>query len=101
MKKALIDVAKELAEAHRQEDPETREVYLADGQDEVRLVEVSGSLESSGEVLPFRFQARPDQGVPYPSVIVLLSPEEWDALRAGKLSLPPGWGDPSTLKKIA
>ena len=99
--KTVLDVAKELAAAHRNEDPDTLEIYVADAEDEVRLVEVSNTVKSSGEVLPFRFMARPDLGVPYPSVVVLLSPEEWDSIHRGKLSLPSGWGEPSALKKIA
>ena len=99
--KTVLEVARELAAAHRTEDPETQEVYVAEADDEVRLVEVSTSLEASGEVLPFRFKARPDKGVPYPSIVVLLHPEEWAAVRAGKLQLPIGWGPPTDLKKIA
>ena len=53
--KPIGEVAKELAEAHRKEDPATSDVFLAPHPAEVRLVEVSGSLAPSGEVLPFRF----------------------------------------------
>src|SRR5438067_30918 len=70
--KPIAEVAKELAEAHRKEDPDTKEIFLAPHPAEVRLVEVSGSLGSSGEVLPFRFAPSPENDVPYPSVVVLL-----------------------------
>lgn len=96
----MREVAADLARAHRQEDPATQAIYLAPGEDEIRLVEVSGSLGTAGEVLPFRFTARPDLGVPYPSVVVLLSIEEWNDLLKGKLHLPSGWGDPSLLTKL-
>jgi hypothetical protein len=99
--KSIDEVAKELAEAHRKEDPETREVFLAPHGVEVRLVEVSGSLAPSGEVLPFRFAPRPDLGVPYASVVVLLSEDDWTRLQKGDLKLPADWGTPETLKKIA
>lgn len=99
--KTILEVARELATMHRQEDPETEEVYLADADDEVRLVEVSRSIPWSGEILPFRFTPRPDQGIPYPSIVILLNPDEWEALRSGKLALPKGWGTPSSLRKIA
>lgn len=98
--KSIYETARELALAHRREDPETREVYLADAPDEVRLVEVSGSVGYTGEVLPFRFAAKPDLGIPYPSVVVLLSPEEWTELRGGKLALPQGWGDSADLRQV-
>ncbi len=101
--KSIPDVARELAEAHQKEDPETKSVFLAEdpGQAEVRLVEVSGSVRNSGDVLPFRFAPRPDMGIPYASVIVLLSEDEWERVRRGELQLPQGWGAPDGLKKIA
>jgi hypothetical protein len=42
-------------------------------------------------VLPFHFQARPDLGIDFTSTVILLSPEEWKEVVAGKLSLPAGW----------
>ena len=101
--KSVLEVAKELAEAHRMEDPQTEKVFLAEASDEVRLVEVSRAVSPAegGKVLPFRFARRPDLEVPYDSVVVLLHPDEWEAMRAGRLSLPPGWGNPAALKQIA
>ena len=102
--KWVFDVAEDLARAHKNEDPETEAVYLAASSDapaEVRLVEVSGALGNSGEVLPFRFGPRFDLGVPYASVIVLLSVDDWERVKRGELSLPAGWGQPHDLKKIA
>ena len=101
MDKSPFEVAIDLAAVHRAEDPETTDVYVAIAADEVRLVEVSGSLGPAGEVLPFRFAAQPEKGIPYDSVLILLSPEDWDALQSGALHLPPGWGTPDQLKKIA
>jgi hypothetical protein len=99
--KPISEVARELADAHRVEDPQTRSVFLAESDSEVRLVEVSGSVGDSGEVLPFRFAARPDLGVPYASVVVLLSEDDWRRIERGELELPQGWGRPEALKKIA
>jgi hypothetical protein len=53
------------------------------------------------KILPVRFAPRPDLGVPYDSVVVLLSPAEWEEVRAGRLPLPPEWGSAADLKKIA
>lgn len=97
----ILDVARELATAHRAEDPDTKSVFLSENESEVRLIEVSGSVGSSGEVLPFRFAPRPDLGVPYASVVVLLSEDDWHRIETGELALPPGWGTPAELKKIA
>lgn len=99
--KTVEDVARVLAEAHRNEDPETTEIYLAEAVDEVRLVEISGSVGNSGEVLPFRFAPQPSQGIPYPSTVILLSLEEWAQIQRGDLSLPEGWGGIDALKRIA
>ena len=99
--KPIIEVAQELAKAHRAEDAETKSVYLAENETEVRLVEVSGSIGTSGEVLPFRFAARPDLGVPYASVVLLLSVDDWTRIEQGELHLPAGWGAPADLRKIA
>ena len=85
--------AASLATAHRGEDLKTAEVYLfPDPQlSDVRLLEVSGSAPRSGDVLPFRFAARPDIGVPFASTVILMSPEEWKDVLSGALPLPPGW----------
>ncbi len=83
-------------------NPETTDIYLVHGvNDEVRLVEVSGALGNTGpgEVLPVRFAAHPEEGVPYPSVIVLLSPSEWESVEANVLKLPAGW-EKARLKKV-
>jgi hypothetical protein len=98
---SVFDVAKKLAEDHKKEDPETTDVFVAEATDEVRLIEVSGSLGPTAPraVLPFRFNARPDKGVDYPSVVVLLSPSEWEAVQRGELELPEGW-DKDKLKKV-
>jgi len=94
-------VANDLARAHRRDDRATVAIYQARAQDEVRLVEVTGSVGTTNDVLPFRMGARPDLGVPFASVVVLLSPDEWQSVEQGKLSLPSGWGEPADLRKIA
>ena len=100
--KTVEDVARELAAAHRDADSDIQEIYFYPDPagEEVRLVEVSGSVGNTGEVLPFRFAARPDLGVPYPSVVVLLSPEEKQALDSKLLALPANWGNPLDMRRI-
>ena len=58
---------------------------------EIQLLEVSSAAPTSGELYPFSYTARPDLGINYPSVVLLLSGEEWDAVRKGSLPLPSGW----------
>jgi hypothetical protein len=99
--KTVFEVAERLAAAHRERDPATTEIYVMEAPDEVRLVEVSGSVTPTGarEILPFRFNAQPDAGVDYPSLVVLLSPGEWEAVKRGKLELPSGW-DQRKLRRV-
>lgn len=88
-----LQTARELAEAHRQADPGTTLIYLNPDptEQEIRLLEVSSASPTSGELYPFSFTARPDLGIHYPSVVLLLSRQEWEDLQQGKLQLPSGW----------
>src|SRR5437667_91714 len=97
-KRSIDEVAKVLADAHRKEDPQTKVVFLSKSDQEVRLIEVSGSVGTTGEVLPFRFAASPKEGIDYPAVVILLSEEDWKKVEDGQLGLPEGWETP---RKIA
>ena len=84
--------AKSLAISHRQVDPQTSIIKLFPSlTDEIWLLEVSNAAPTTGEILPFRFTAAPSEGINYPSIIILLSPSEWDEVRSNRLSLPSGW----------
>ena len=90
---SLQTVAKTLAKAHRDRDASTSTIKFfpdPDG-DHVRLLEVSDTAPTTGEVLPFRFTSSPDHGIDFESVIILLSPAEWGQVQAGDLALPSGW----------
>ena len=103
MAKTVKQTAEELAQAHKADDPDLQAVYMVPTvSNEVWLVEVSGSVTPIGEpeILPFRFNAQPTEGIDYPSAIVLISPRGWDALERGHLHLPPGWGDRADLQQI-
>jgi hypothetical protein len=101
--KSVDEVARELALAHKDVDSDIQAVFqVADPSGcEVRLLEVSASVGNAGVVMPFRFKARADLGIPYPAVLVLLSPEEKKRLDAGELTLPSTWGSPTDMKLIA
>jgi hypothetical protein len=64
--KPILDVAKHLADAHRQEDPATTEIFLAEDTAEVRLVEVSESVAGFGRgpAVPLRAPPRSGRSVP-------------------------------------
>ncbi len=85
------EVAEALAAAHRRVDRNLVKVYLASDPEarEIRLVEVTTEAPTTMEVLPFRFAATAD--VPFPSAVLLLSPEEWAARLRGEIDVPDGW----------
>jgi hypothetical protein len=88
-----LETARRLAAAHRAADPATLLVLLDrdPAEKEIRLLEVTPSAPTMGELLPVGFMPRPDLGVPFPSTVMLLSPDEWSAVRKGRLDLPEGW----------
>lgn len=92
MKNKLTDVAEELAREHRKADPDITNVFQAENENEIRLVEITGSVGTTRMIVPFHFGKRPDLGIPYPSAVIHLSPEEFALLKKGNLELPAGWG---------
>ena len=93
MARPALDVARDLARAHRAADGHTRLIkwFPSNGSTEIRLLEVSDSAPTSGDVIPFRFRANPADGIDFPSTVVLLSPDEWQWVQRGELKLPDGW----------
>lgn len=95
------ECAIELARAHREIDPSTLDAYLVSEDDNlIRLVEVASSVPTTSEFFPYAFTADPDHGVPYPSVLILVSPDEWESLIAGDRKLPQGWPDARDLIRL-
>jgi hypothetical protein len=85
--------ARNVAAAHRAADPETQIIFLDrdPAEREIRLLEVSASAATTRELYPFAFAERRDLGINFPSVVLLLSPTEWDEVKRGELVLPLGW----------
>jgi hypothetical protein len=94
---SVEDVAKLLAKEHRKDDSNITEIHWFPHGSEVQLVEVTSSISDKREVLPFRLTPDPPD-VPYPSVIILLSPKDW-ADRA-QLKWPTGF-DLAKLQRVA
>jgi hypothetical protein len=95
--------ARRLVEAHRAADPETRLIFLDPdpAEREILLLEVSSSAPTTRELFPFAFAERRDLGIIFPSVVLLLSPTEWDEVETGKLPLPGGWDRNNLIKVFA
>lgn len=85
-------VAKLLAGEHMARDSGIRQVYWAPDTQEVRLVEVTTSVEDTGEVLPFRFAPDPPD-VPFESVVILLGRDDWERVKRRDLDVPPEFID--------
>ncbi len=87
----LEDTAIELAKWHRKADPATIAIKYFPGGESIRLLEVSESAPTTDEILPFRFATDPTSGIMYPSIVILVSPDEWRHIKDGNLNLPSGW----------
>jgi hypothetical protein len=89
------EVAQMLAEAHREIEPSiSRIVRLIsdeenDGREPVKLLEVNPHTSPSG-IVPVAFGADPP-AVPFPSVVVEVTENEYQEIIRGTLPLPPGW----------
>lgn len=64
----------------------------------LKLLEVNANTISSG-VMPLHFGPAPEFGFDYPSVIIEVTPEEYDQIRSHRLRLPAGWDIPFPLPK--
>jgi len=91
-------VARELAKKHYQAETGLQRVFRLTGSAElevrpvepIKLLEVNTNTVASG-VLPVQFGPAPASGIPYPSIIVEVSPEEFEKIKTQELKLPKGW----------
>ena len=56
----------------------------------IKLLEVNEYTSPSG-VMPLGFGPSPGSGVPFPSIILEVTPEEYERIESRELALPPGW----------
>jgi hypothetical protein len=97
MKKTKLETATDLAQRHFDAEPYLKHIFLLEpvGEEDpiepIKLLEVlEGALERGIE--PMVFVPDPTHGIEYPVVIVEISPNEYEALREGKLRLEnEGW----------
>lgn len=81
-----------LAKENRHGDASIQQVYWFPDKNnrEVRLVEITDDVPKTEDkdVHPFYFRPQPADGLPFPSGIALIRPDEF-----GNLILPAGWGE--------
>lgn len=98
-------VATYLAHAHRQIDPSINRVVRllsdqeSDAREPLKLLEVNPDTSPSG-VVPIAWQATPPL-VPYTTVVVEVTEDEFDQIQRGLLPLPDGWQLGDTLYPAA
>ncbi len=91
-------VARELARRHYDVEPGISQIFTiidvsADEQASnvpIKLLEVNDATVPAG-VMPLQFAPAPASGIPFPSVIVEVTPEEFQLILSKELPLPVGW----------
>lgn len=64
-------------------------VFSENNDSELRLVEVNEDALPTGQVEPFVFA--PNEELSLPIFIADVTPDEWEEICAGQISLPEGW----------
>ncbi|HWE94872.1 MAG TPA: hypothetical protein VG269_12980 [Tepidisphaeraceae bacterium] len=92
------EVAERLAHAHYRIEPTIRLIRRvlgapdqeADPTEPIKLLEVNEVTTADG-ILPVYFGPHAASGVPYPSLIIEITPEEYDEILREPGRLPHGW----------
>jgi hypothetical protein len=89
------EVARRLAQAHYRVEDGLVGVYLLVGKheaetDPIKLLEVNRSTIAAG-IMPLQFDPAPSRGIPYSSIIVEVTPAEFEQIRSSALKLPHDW----------
>ena len=90
--------ARRLAEKHYEIESGVRSIILlrqrANGQlqaeEKIALLEINENTVPTG-IMPLEFRPAPESGFHYPSIIVEVTPEEFERIKTKELSLPDGW----------
>jgi RNA polymerase subunit RPABC4/transcription elongation factor Spt4 len=94
------EVARALANKHYEIESGLSQIFWvsAPKEDEsgksapIKLLEINQNTVSSG-VMPLHFGASPARGIPYPSIIIEVTPSEFTKIQSSQLKLPSGWDE--------
>jgi hypothetical protein len=94
----MVAVARELAKKHYEVEAGLTQVFLITGRAEaeatrvepIKLPEVNKNTAPSG-VMPLHFGPAPASGIPFPSIIIEVTPDEFRKIQSHELMLPEGW----------
>jgi hypothetical protein len=92
MEISVEEAARMLAVKHCEDDEGTEAVYWFPDEGVVRLLETTTNVPASGEIFPMGYKARRERGLPYAIEIVLVHPDELEAIKGHTLELPERWG---------
>jgi len=93
------EVAKTLAQAHYTVEPGIRVIARILEEDDrneeapdnpIKLLEANEDTTAEG-IIPIFFRPDAPSGILYPSVVIEVTPVEYEQIREGELSLPNGW----------
>jgi hypothetical protein len=90
------EAAKQLAQRHYRIEPGITEIRtltsgaIQGANEPIKLLEVNENTIASG-IMPLRFDAAPASGIPFPSVIIEVTPDEYEQIKRNELRLPHGW----------
>lgn len=81
-----------LAKIHYENDPSITDIYNIENVDDgwIGLLEIDKYTPKMGVVI-LRFDKLAMEGINHPSIIIVITPQEFEDLKAGKLSLPKNW----------
>lgn len=88
---ALDTIVRKVIESHFETEQGLVQIvwFLDPLEKEIRLIEVNRDTLPTGEVQTFRFA--PSVDVPLPIRIADVTPEEWERIEKGQISLPEEW----------
>jgi hypothetical protein len=93
-RRQAMEEAAALARAHYEIEPGLRAVYRLEGPDpndlRIKLLEVNEQTVATG-IVPVGFPPHPASGLHYPSVVIEVTPQEYEAIQSKQLNLPAGW----------
>lgn len=90
-----VETARNLAQQHYEIEPEMVTIFRLEqpgetDRDPIKLLEVNRETVAAG-IMPLGFPPSPAHGERYGTVIVEITPNEFEQLRSGTLTLPHGW----------
>jgi hypothetical protein len=90
--------AEALARMHFSVEPGMKQIFRLhapagkeqDQQEPIKLLEINEATVPAG-MMPLYFGPSPASGIAFPSMILEITPDEFEMVQSGQLALPEGW----------